>query len=109
MNKQQLAAKIWASANKMRSNKIEVQDYKDYILGFIFYKYLSDTEVKKLRELGMSDEDMKSPLKPPPAARPAAHPLPRRLPRSPMSRMITASLPSLPLPLLSAAASAVRF
>lgn len=63
MNKQQLAAKIWASANKMRSNKIEVQDYKDYILGFIFYKYLSDTEVKKLRELGMSDEDMKSQLK----------------------------------------------
>ena len=64
MNKQQLAAKIWASANKMRSNKIEVQDYKDYILGFIFYKYLSDTEVKKLRELGMDDESMKSELIP---------------------------------------------
>lgn len=58
MNKQQLANKIWASANKMRSNKIEVQDYKDYILGFIFYKYLSDTEVKKLREIGMDDDSM---------------------------------------------------
>jgi len=64
MNKQQLAAKIWASANKMRSNKIEVQDYKDYILGFIFYKYLSDTEVKKLREIGMDDESMKAGLVP---------------------------------------------
>ena len=36
MNKQQLANKIWASANKMRS-KIEANEYKDYILGFIFY------------------------------------------------------------------------
>ena len=41
MNKQQLAAKIWQSANKMRS-KIEANEYKDYILGFIFYKFLSD-------------------------------------------------------------------
>ncbi|KZK67074.1 hypothetical protein A1L58_20965 [Shewanella baltica] len=41
MNKQQLAAKIWESANQMRS-KIEANEYKDYILGFIFYKYLSD-------------------------------------------------------------------
>ena len=40
MNKQQLAAKIWESANRMRS-KIEANEYKDYILGFIFYKYLS--------------------------------------------------------------------
>lgn len=45
MNKQQLANKIWASANKMRS-KIEANEYKDYILGLIFYKFLSDNEVK---------------------------------------------------------------
>lgn len=44
MNKQQLAAKIWQSANQMRS-KIDANEYKDYILGFIFYKYLSDREV----------------------------------------------------------------
>ena len=35
MNKQQLAQKIWASANQMRS-KIEANEYKDYILGFRF-------------------------------------------------------------------------
>ena len=35
MNKQQLATKIWEAANKMRS-KIEANEYKDYILGFIF-------------------------------------------------------------------------
>jgi len=45
MNKQQLANRIWASANNMRS-KIEASEYKDYILGLIFYKFLSDTEVK---------------------------------------------------------------
>ena len=43
MNKQQLASKIWQSANNMRS-KIEANEYKDYILGFIFYKFLSDKE-----------------------------------------------------------------
>lgn len=48
MNKQQLAAKIWESANKMRS-KIDANDYKDYILGFIFYKYISEKEVKYLK------------------------------------------------------------
>ena len=45
MNKQKLANKIWASANKMRS-KIEANEYKDYILGFIFYKFLSEQEVR---------------------------------------------------------------
>lgn len=49
MNKQQLASKIWASANKMRS-KIEANDYKDYILGFIFYKFLSDKEESFLKD-----------------------------------------------------------
>ncbi|MDD6081011.1 MAG: N-6 DNA methylase [bacterium] len=44
MNKQQLANRIWASANNMR-NKIDANEYKDYILGLIFYKFLSDTEV----------------------------------------------------------------
>ena len=66
MNKQQLAAKIWASANQMRS-KIEANEYKDYILGLIFYKYLSekqtqfaykeDWEAKDLKELKEEDEE----------------------------------------------------
>lgn len=59
MNKQQLANKIWESANKMRS-KIEANEYKDYILGFIFYKYLSDTEVKWLKENDFTEEDIKA-------------------------------------------------
>lgn len=59
MNKQQLANKIWESANKMRS-KIEANEYKDYILGFIFYKYLSDTEVRWLKDNDFSDDDIKA-------------------------------------------------
>ena len=56
MNKQQLAAKIWESANQMRS-KIEANEYKDYILGFIFYKYLSDKLVAFAMAEGFTDED----------------------------------------------------
>lgn len=59
MNKQQLANKIWESANKMRS-KIEANEYKDYILGFIFYKYLSDKEYKFLTDQGMGAEEMQA-------------------------------------------------
>ena len=59
MNKQQLAQKIWASANQMRS-KIEANEYKDYILGFIFYKYLSDKEIKFLKENDYDDELLKT-------------------------------------------------
>lgn len=55
MNKQQLASKIWESANKMRS-KIEANEYKDYILGFIFYKFLSDKEVQFLKKNDWTDE-----------------------------------------------------
>ena len=59
MNKQQLAAKIWQSANQMRS-KIDANEYKDYILGFIFYKYLSDREIIFAKKVDYSDEDIKS-------------------------------------------------
>jgi len=58
MNKQQLASKIWESANKMRS-KIEAGEYKDYILGFMFYKFLSDKEIRFLKEKGYSEDDIK--------------------------------------------------
>lgn len=56
MNKQQLASKIWESANKMRS-KIEANEYKDYILGFIFYKFLSDKEVEFLKKNDWEEKD----------------------------------------------------
>lgn len=57
MNKQQLAAKIWESANQMRS-KIEANEYKDYILGFIFYKYLCDKVERFAKQEGYSEQDL---------------------------------------------------
>lgn len=57
MNKQQLANKIWESANKMRS-KIEANEYKDYILGFIFYKFLSEKEEKFMIEQDLMYDEM---------------------------------------------------
>ena len=59
MNKQQLAAKIWESANQMRS-KIEANEYKDYILGFIFYKYLSDKLVRFAIDEDFSEEELRA-------------------------------------------------
>ena len=58
MNKQQLASTIWQSANQMRS-KIEANEYKDYILGFMFYKYLSEREIQFLKDEGYKDVDIK--------------------------------------------------
>ncbi|WP_102341546.1 type I restriction-modification system subunit M [Galactobacillus timonensis] len=58
MNKQQLSAKIWASANGMRS-KIDASEYKDYILGFIFYKYLSEREEQWLKSRGYDEDSIK--------------------------------------------------
>lgn len=49
MNKQELASKIWALANELRG-KVSAATYKDYMLGFLFYKYLSDKEEKYLIE-----------------------------------------------------------
>lgn len=58
MNKQQLAAKIWKAANGMRS-KIEASEYKDYILGFFFYKFVSENEERYLREQEATEEEIK--------------------------------------------------
>lgn len=58
MNKQQLASKIWQSANNMRS-KIEANEYKDYILGFIFYKFLSEKEEEVYFKEGGTKDDIK--------------------------------------------------
>ncbi len=59
MNKQQLASKIWALANNLRG-RVSAATYKDYILGFLFYKYLSDKEERYLRDsLYFEDSDFK--------------------------------------------------
>ena len=51
MTKQELATRIWATANELRKN-IKASEYKDYILGFMFYKYLSDKELDFTEYIG---------------------------------------------------------
>ena len=59
MNKHQLASTIWESANHMRS-KIEANEYKDFILGFMFYKYLSDRELELFHQEKLSKDEIKN-------------------------------------------------
>lgn len=59
MTKQELASKIWATANELRKN-IKASEYKDYILGFMFYKYLSDKELDFLFEQKVTLEELKT-------------------------------------------------
>lgn len=42
--KRLLESQLWGIANLLRG-KISADDYRDYILGFIFYKYLSEKQV----------------------------------------------------------------
>ena len=48
--KKLLEAQLWGIANLLRG-KISADDYRDYILGFIFYKYLSEKQYLYANEL----------------------------------------------------------
>lgn len=58
MTKQELAAKIWNIANELRG-RIKSSEYKDYIISFMFYKFLSDKEEETVLKLGGTKEDIK--------------------------------------------------
>lgn len=51
MKKKELAKYLWDSANNMRGTGIEASDYKDYVLGLIFYKFLSDQEEDYMQKI----------------------------------------------------------
>ena len=55
--KRLLEQKLWDIANTLRG-KVDADAYRDYILGFIFYKYLSEKLYLKANEL-LADEDVK--------------------------------------------------
>ena len=40
-DKKQVEQKLWDIANELRG-KMDADEFRDYILGFIFYKYLSE-------------------------------------------------------------------
>ena len=59
MKKQEIAAKIWSGANALRG-KVSAAKYKDYMLSLIFYKYLSNAEIKYAESQYYEEEDIKN-------------------------------------------------
>lgn len=44
---QDITSKIWEMANRLRSN-MDASEYRNYILGFMFYRYLSEHQETKM-------------------------------------------------------------
>lgn len=49
-SRKELEAVLWAGADVLRS-KMDANEYKDYLLGIVFYKYLSDSFLIKVYDL----------------------------------------------------------
>ncbi len=60
--KKRLEQQLWAIANELRG-KMDADEFRDYILGFIFYKYLSERMAifakEELKEDGLQYTDIK--------------------------------------------------
>src|SRR5690606_31060211 len=54
--KRKLESQLWGIANLLRG-KISADDYRDYILGFIFYKYLSEKQYQYANELLIGEQE----------------------------------------------------
>lgn len=55
-HKAQLEAQLWNIANTLRG-KMNADDFRDYILGFIFYKFLSEQLENYVNDKLLQDED----------------------------------------------------
>lgn len=53
--KRQLNQQLWNIANDLRG-KMDADEYRDYILGFIFYKYLSEKMMLYANEILKEDK-----------------------------------------------------
>ncbi|MDR3543051.1 MAG: type I restriction-modification system subunit M [Desulfosporosinus sp.] len=53
-NLQTITAKLWAMANELRGN-MDASEYKNYILAFMFYRYLSEHQEQYLIENNVLD------------------------------------------------------
>ena len=54
-NSKELLSVLWAGADILRSS-MDANEYKDYLLGILFYKYLSDTFLVRAYDLMMDEE-----------------------------------------------------
>ena len=62
-NSKDLISVLWSGADILRS-KMDANEYKDYLLGIVFYKYLSDSFLIKAYDLIYDEkpESLKSAL-----------------------------------------------
>ena len=51
---QSISSKLWAMANELRGN-MDASEYKNYILAFMFYRYLSEHQERYLVTQGVLD------------------------------------------------------
>lgn len=61
-NARELTSQLWAMANDLRA-KMDASEYRDYILGFIFYRYLSKRQERNLASsapLDFTDSEISS-------------------------------------------------
>ena len=59
LSKQQIEVdnKLWSMANELRGN-MDASEFKNYILGLIFYKFLSDKIIKTIND-ELEDDGLK--------------------------------------------------
>ena len=55
--RRQLQQQLWNIANTLRG-KMNADEFRDYILGFIFYKYLSE-KVERYAEVLLAEDQLK--------------------------------------------------
>ncbi|CAJ1198801.1 Release factor glutamine methyltransferase [Companilactobacillus paralimentarius] len=51
---QEITGQIWEMANRLRSN-MDASEYRNYILGFMFYRYLSEHQEQRMVQNGLID------------------------------------------------------
>ena len=52
----EVTSQIWEMANRLRGN-MDASEYRNYILGFMFYRYLSERQEKYLFDNKVFDEN----------------------------------------------------
>lgn len=58
MNKDTISLEtaLWSSADSLRG-KMNASDYMNYLLGLVFYKHLSDRQLRKFEELAFDNKN----------------------------------------------------
>ncbi|WP_429008812.1 type I restriction-modification system subunit M N-terminal domain-containing protein [Mycoplasmopsis bovis] len=58
ITKEKLGSKIWDAANQLR-DKLEPHEYKDYVLGLVFYKFLCEKQTNYLIKNWITSDRLK--------------------------------------------------